>query len=101
MVENAFKILEQTFCGLLCKTKFHIFLVLDMMTCYALLHNLLIIRKEIDMDGVMNIFIIETKIEQVWITIKFTSHIQRTRNQSSWNLIKGQEMNEEELRIQL
>ncbi len=64
MVENASKILEQTFCGLLCKTKLHITLVLDMVTCYALLHNLLIIRKEINMDVGMNIFIIEIKIEQ-------------------------------------
>jgi hypothetical protein len=40
-------------------------LVVDMVTCYALLHNLLIIKKEIDMDGVMNIFVIETKIEQL------------------------------------
>jgi hypothetical protein len=65
VIENAFKILERTFCGLLCKTKLHITLVLDMVTCYALLHNLLIIRKEIDMDDVMNIFVIETKIEQL------------------------------------
>ncbi len=100
MVENAFKMLEQTFCGLLCKKKFHIIFLFDMMTWYALLHNLMIIRKEIDMDGVMNIFVIETKIEQLWITTKPTSHRQRTRNQSSKNLIKGPEVNEEELKMQ-
>jgi len=65
VVENAFKILEQTFCELLCKTKLHITLVFDMVTCYALLHNLLITRKAIDMDGVINIFIIETNIKQL------------------------------------
>jgi hypothetical protein len=53
-----------------------------MVFSYALLLNMLIIRKEIDMDGVMNIFIIETKIEQLWITTKLTSHKHRTRNQS-------------------
>jgi hypothetical protein len=52
------------------------------------------------MDGVMNIFVIETKIEQLWIVIKPTSHRQKTRNQSSKNLIKGLEANEEELKMQ-
>jgi hypothetical protein len=101
VVENVSKILEQTFCRLLCKTKLHVTLVFDMVTCYVLLHNLLIIRKEINMDGVMNIFIIEIKIEQLWIMIKLTSHRQRIRNQSSTNLIKGQEVNEEKLKMQL
>jgi hypothetical protein len=62
---------------------------------------LLIIKKEIDMDGVMNIFVIETKIEQLWIATKPTSHRQRTRNQSSTNLIKGQEVSGEEFKMQL
>jgi hypothetical protein len=100
VVENAFKILEWTFCGLLCETKFHITFLLDMVTCYVLLHNLLIIKKEINMDGLMNIFVIETKIEQLWIATKPTSHRQRTRNQSSKNLIKGPKVSGKELKMQ-
>jgi hypothetical protein len=53
------------------------------------------------MDGVMNILVIEIKIEQLQKAIKPISHKQRTRNQNSASSIEGQEVNGEKLRMQI
>jgi len=53
------------------------------------------------MDGVMNILVIEIKIEQLQKAIKPISHKQRTRNQNSTSSIEGQEVNGEKLRMQI
>jgi hypothetical protein len=53
------------------------------------------------MDGVMNILVIEIKIEQLQKAIKPISHKQRTRNQNSASSIEGQEVNREKLRMQI
>jgi hypothetical protein len=53
------------------------------------------------MDGVMNIFAIESKIEQLQKAIKLISHKQKTRNQKSTSSIEGQNVSREKLRTQL
>jgi hypothetical protein len=66
MVENAKSILKWMFHELLGKTKLHIIFVHGTMTWCALLHNLFIARKEINMDKIMNTLAKKTKVEQLW-----------------------------------
>lgn len=54
MVENAKSILKRMFHELLGKTKLHIIFVPGTVTWCALLHNLFIARKEINIDKIMN-----------------------------------------------
>jgi hypothetical protein len=50
IVENAFDILKQTFKELLEKTKLHIIIVFNVFFACCLFHNLLLGRKEVDVE---------------------------------------------------
>jgi len=54
---------------LLGKIELQIILVLDMVICCVLLHNMVIAKKEIDMDSTINSLAKETKVEQLWKAI--------------------------------
>jgi hypothetical protein len=47
------------------KIELQIILVLDMVICSVLLHNMVIAKKEIDMDNTINSLAKETKVEQL------------------------------------
>ncbi len=50
IVDNAFGILKQTFIKFLKETNLHITIVLDVFSTCCLLHNLLLRRKDVDVD---------------------------------------------------
>jgi len=50
---------------LLGKIELHIILVLDMVICCVLLHNMVIAKNEIDMDNTMSSLAKETKVGQL------------------------------------
>jgi hypothetical protein len=65
LVENAFEILKKLFCELHGKIKLHITMILNLITCCCILHNMLFGWQEINIDNILHILELKTITTEV------------------------------------